>query len=171
MKSTKCREFKTAARLVTRSSEYDHITPLLQQLHWLPVSYRVAYKILLLVHNVRRVLCPGYVSELLQERKSSRALRSSSQGLLTTPTSWTKTYGDRAFSVCAPKLGNGLPNHVRNIGTLPLYKKNLETYLFSIFIDTYCVHFLNSFELLSYANCKAPWEFFLICTRPKHWLL
>ena len=131
----------TAAQLVTRSSKYNHITPLLQKLNWLPVSYRVIFKILLLVYKARRGLCPGYVSELLQERKSSRVLRSSSLGLLATPTSRTKTYGDRAFSVCAPKLWNGLPNHVRNVGTLPLFKKNLRMYLFSILIDSYCVHF------------------------------
>ena len=50
-----------------------------------------------------------------------------------------KTYGDRAFSVCAPKLWNGLPSHVRNVETLPLFKKKLKAYLFSIFIDS--VHF------------------------------
>ena len=131
----------TAAWLVTCSSKHDHITPLLQQLHWLPVSYRVVFKILLLVYKARHGLCPGYVSKLLQERKSSPALRSSSLGLLATPTSRTKTNGDRIFSVCAPKLWNGLPNHVRNIGTLPLFKKNLKTFLFSILIDSYWVHF------------------------------
>ena len=131
----------TAARLITGSSKYDYITPLLQQLHRFPVTYRVDFKILLLVYKARHGLCPGYVSELLQERKSSRALRSSSLGLLATPTSRTNSYGDRTFSVCAPKLWNCLPNHVRNVGTLPLFKKNLKTYLFSIFVDSYCVHF------------------------------
>ncbi|CAH3110252.1 unnamed protein product, partial [Pocillopora meandrina] len=53
-----------------------------------------------------------------------------SLGLLATSTSRTKTYEDKAFSVCAPKLWNGLPNHVRNVGTLPLFKNNLKTYLF-----------------------------------------
>ena len=120
----------TAARLVTRSSKYDHITPLSQQLYWLPVSYPVVFKILLLVYKARHGLCLRYVSELLQERKLSPALRSSSRGLLATPTSRTKTYGDRAFSVCAPKLWNGPPNHVRNVGTLPLFKKNRKAYLF-----------------------------------------
>ncbi|CAH3163442.1 unnamed protein product, partial [Pocillopora meandrina] len=43
--------------------------------------------------------------------------------LLATPTSRTNSYGDRTFSVCAPKLWNCLPNHVRNVGTLPLFKK------------------------------------------------
>ena len=127
----------TAARLVTRSSKHDHITPLLQQLHWLPVSYRIVFKILLLVYKARHGLCPGYVSELLQERKSSPALRSSSPGLLATPTSRTKRNGERTFSVSSPKLWNGLPNHFRNVGTLPLFKKNLKTFLFYIFIGSY----------------------------------
>ena len=131
----------TAAWLVTCSSKHDHITPLLQQLHWLPVSYRIVFKILLLVYKARHGLCPGYVSELLQERKSSPALRSSSPGLLATPTSRTKTNGERTFSVSSPKLWNGLPNHFRNVGTLPLFKKNLKTFLFYIFIGSYWVHF------------------------------
>lgn len=137
----------TAGRLVSRSSKYDHITPLLQQLHWLPISYRVVFKILLLVLKARHGLCPGYVSEAeLQERKSSRVLPSSSLRLLATPTSTTKTCGDREFSVCTPKLWNGLPNHDRNVGILSLFKKNLKTCLFCIFIDSYCVHFLINFN-------------------------
>ena len=120
----------TVAQLVTHSSKYDHITPLLQQLHWLPVLYCVVFKILLLVYKAHHGLCPGYVSEWWQEWKSSQVLCSSSLGLLATPTSRTKTYEDRAFSVCAPKLWNGLPNHVRNVGTLPLFQKNLKNIYF-----------------------------------------
>ena len=147
IKLKKCRGLKTQLldwSLVLRSTITSPL--LLQQLHWFPVSYRVVFKILLLVYKARHGLCPGYVSELLQERKSSRALRSSSLGLLATPTSRTNSYGDRTFSVCAPKLWNCLPNHVRNVGTLPLFKKNLKTYLFSIFVDSYYGQFLNNFH-------------------------
>ena len=133
----------TAARLATRSSKHDHITPLLQQLHWLPVSYRIVFKILLLVYKARHGLCPGYVSELLQERKSSPALRSSSPGLLATPTSRTKTNGERTFSVSAPKLWNGLPNHVRNVGTLPFFKKNRKTFFILYIYRQLLSSFLN----------------------------
>ena len=57
-----------------------------------------------------------------RRKKSSQVLHSSSLELLATPTSRTKTYGDRAFSVCAPKLWTGLRNNIRNVGTLPLFK-------------------------------------------------
>ncbi len=36
-----------AARILSRSRKYDHITPVLQSLHWLPIKFRISYKILL----------------------------------------------------------------------------------------------------------------------------
>ena len=50
MQLKKLQYFKnTAARIVTQTRKFDHITPLLIDLHWLPVSYRIVFKILLLV--------------------------------------------------------------------------------------------------------------------------
>ncbi len=40
-----------AARVFTRSRKYDHITPILQSLHWLPIKFRISYKILLLAYK------------------------------------------------------------------------------------------------------------------------
>ena len=39
----------TAARILTKTRKFDHITPVLSDLHWLPVGYRIFLKILLLV--------------------------------------------------------------------------------------------------------------------------
>ena len=44
----------SAARLVSLSRKYDHITPILHELHWLPVKYRIIYKILLLTYKCLR---------------------------------------------------------------------------------------------------------------------
>ncbi len=33
-----------AARVFTRSRKYDHITPMLQSPHWLPIKFRISYK-------------------------------------------------------------------------------------------------------------------------------
>ncbi len=41
-----------AARLLTRPRKNKHITPGLRELHWLPVSYRINFKILLFVFKV-----------------------------------------------------------------------------------------------------------------------
>ena len=40
-----------AARIITRTPKYEHITPALKSLHWLPVKYRVQFKILMLVYK------------------------------------------------------------------------------------------------------------------------
>ena len=38
----------SAARLVTGSGRWDHITPVLRDLHWLPVRFRAQFKVLVL---------------------------------------------------------------------------------------------------------------------------
>ena len=74
----------TAARVVTRTRKFDHITPVLKQLHWLPVRYRIVFKILLLVYKALNETAPSYISELLKYHTSERKLRSYSQHLLAT---------------------------------------------------------------------------------------
>ena len=54
-----------AARIVTFTKKYEHITPILIDLHWLPVEYRITYKILLLVYKAINGLSPSYISNLL----------------------------------------------------------------------------------------------------------
>ncbi len=48
-----------AARVLTRSRKYDHITtPILQSLHWLPIKFRISYKIVLLAYKALNGLAP-----------------------------------------------------------------------------------------------------------------
>ena len=35
----------TAAKLITRSRKYDHVTPIFKELHWLPVKQRIKFKL------------------------------------------------------------------------------------------------------------------------------
>ena len=62
----------SAARIITLSRKYDHITPVLTQLHWLPVHFRI----LLLVYKCLNGMCPIYLANLLHYKKSKRSLRS-----------------------------------------------------------------------------------------------
>ena len=50
----------TAARTVTQTRKFDHITPVLFDLHWLPVSYRIVFNILLLVFKSLKVTRPSF---------------------------------------------------------------------------------------------------------------
>ena len=119
----------TAARVVTRTRKFDHITSVLKQLHW-PVRYRIVFKILLLVYKALNGTAPSYISELLKYHTSERKLRSSSQHLLATPKARLKTYGERAFAVAVPRLWNSIPLELRSSSSIDIFKRHLKTYLF-----------------------------------------
>ena len=55
-----------AARLVTLTRKSSHITPVLKELHWLPVGYRIVYKLLLIVFKSLNNLAPEYITCLLK---------------------------------------------------------------------------------------------------------
>ena len=74
-----------AARLILCDRKYDHITPLLTELDWLPVEQRVLLKILLLTIKALNNLCPSYNSDLLEMYRRTRNLRSSERNLLVIP--------------------------------------------------------------------------------------
>ncbi|KAI4887869.1 hypothetical protein NFI96_015092 [Prochilodus magdalenae] len=65
-----------AARVLTKSKRKDHITPILKSLHWIPVCYRIDFKVLLLVYKCLNGLGPAYLSDMMQQYEPSRALRS-----------------------------------------------------------------------------------------------
>ncbi|CAB4003582.1 Hypothetical predicted protein [Paramuricea clavata] len=75
---------KLAARLITGTRKYDHITPVLDRLHWLPVKKRIEYKILLLVFKCLQGTAPEYLSELLKKREN-KGTRADDKNLLVIP--------------------------------------------------------------------------------------
>ena len=110
-----------AARVVTLTKKHDHITPVLKELHWLPVRQRIEFKILLLAYKYLHGTAPSYLREMLKEYVPPRALRSTSKNLLCEPRTNMKTYGDRSFSACAPKLWNQLPNNILAAGSVAIF--------------------------------------------------
>ena len=82
---------KVAARFETGAQKFDHISPLLVKLHWLPISYHVVFKLLLLVLKALIGLSPRYLVKLLQYQNHSKTLCSNSLELLLQPKSKTKS--------------------------------------------------------------------------------
>ena len=58
-----------AAQLLTSNRKYNHILPVLQELHWLPVKFRIHFKILLLTFKALNGMAPAYISDLIDVRK------------------------------------------------------------------------------------------------------
>ncbi len=51
-----------AARVLTRTRKYEHISPVLSTLHWLPTKHRIDFKILLITYKALNGLAPQYLS-------------------------------------------------------------------------------------------------------------
>ena len=120
-------------RLIYRAHKFCHITPLLAELHWLPVRSRIHYKILLITFKILHGLSPKYLSDLISiQQPSSYHLRRNDNGrLLERPSAKTKkTMGDRAFQVAAPFLWNKLPRSAREATNLESFKTLIKTFLF-----------------------------------------
>ena len=120
-----------AARLVDGAMRYSHATPLLNKLHWLPITVRVEFKILLLTHRALNGQAPNYIGHCVSRRQLVRALRSSEHSLLCVPRT-RRHWGDRAFSVATPSIWNALPHHLTlSSMTTAAFKLKLKTYLFT----------------------------------------
>ena len=56
-----------AARLITRSRKSEHIMPVLRELHWLMVKYRLSFKVYTFTYKVLNGLTPAYMSDIVQK--------------------------------------------------------------------------------------------------------
>ena len=99
------RVLNSSARLVHCASRFCHITPLLREMHWLPVRMRIEFKLLLITFKMLKGLAPQYLSELIFVLPPSNYnLRRNNNGILLSTSKFKskKTLGDRAFFVCRP---------------------------------------------------------------------
>ena len=120
-----------AARLVKRVKKREHITPILKDLHWLPIHFRTHYKILSLTFQCMNTPdFPDYLKKFTETYTPSRQLRSSVKNILVKPRYKLETYGKRTFKFQSADLWNKLPEELKNTDTLASFKSNLKTYLF-----------------------------------------
>ena len=119
-----------AAHLISGRRKYDHITPVLKELHWLPVVKRIQFKVVTTVFKAMHDTAPAYLQELIVPYAPSRGLRSREHNLLCVPFTRSTVAGSRAFSIAGPKLWNALPQYLRDISDISTFKKQLKTHLF-----------------------------------------
>ncbi|KAF7247239.1 Calcium uptake protein 1, mitochondrial [Varanus komodoensis] len=74
-----------AARLLTGTGRYVHMTPVLHQLHWLPIEVRAQFKVLVMTYKALNGLGPGYLKERLHPYMPACPLRSAGEALLQEP--------------------------------------------------------------------------------------
>ena len=119
------------ARVITNTSKYQHITPTIKKLHWLPIKQRIDYKTCLLTYKTLTNQQPTYLYNILSFPSHSVSTRSSDSLVLSIPYV-RSSLGKRAFSVNGPRLWNSLPPDTRNSSSLPIFRSRLKTHLFKI---------------------------------------
>ena len=103
-----------AARSILRTHRSEHILPLFQNLHWLPVNRRILHKVAALCHTSLSGSGPQYLSDLTHVYTPARSLRSSSDThILSTLNVKLKSYGQRSFAYHGPTTWNSLPLALR----------------------------------------------------------
>ena len=114
---------------------YCNVTPVLESLHWLPIKYRIHFKIVLLTFKCIYGLAPQYLVKLISIKTNSKYRLRSCDGLSLIPPTSGKclaTLGDRAFQSATPKLWNGSLASIRCIDSFSSFKTALKTYLFRL---------------------------------------
>ena len=119
------------ALVVTKTPPFIHSVPLLRSLHWLPVKFRVDFKICLLTYktlggNNPPIYTPGLLLHCRHvhwdQTKGSRCLYLESRPML----------GKGSFTSCIPSHCNGLAVSVRLSTSVGTFRKCLKTYLFDL---------------------------------------
>ena len=119
------REQNCLARVIRKTSRFSPSLPLLKQLHWPPVVYRITFKLATVTQRTLSTQQPTYLVNLLHFSDISRTLRSLVSKQRFVPK--TKlSIGKRAFSVAAPTLWNQLPITIKCSETIDTFRKKTE---------------------------------------------
>ena len=114
-------------RIVFRLDRTSHVTPFLQKLHWLPITYRILFKYNLITFKAINFSQPIYLSSLIKTSCLTRGNR-----LSLSSASHKKAIGRRGFVVASPIEWNRLPQSVRSQQTITGFRSQLKTYLFRL---------------------------------------
>ena len=122
----------SSARMLTNTSKYDSISPILYQLHWLPIKFRILFKVLTMAHKfIYGINTPSYIN--LQIKKPQRVTRAASYAELSCPeTPRLKSVGYKSLYFSIATEWNKLPGYMRNEHSFNMFKTALKTHLFEL---------------------------------------
>jgi len=128
------------AWVVARAAWTISSSDICRNFHWLPISYRVTYKLCLITWITLHTTHPHYLSELITHHLQSRFLHSFNTNFVARPLGITSNFTSQAFSVSASSTWNSLPAHIHSLDKLSTFKRQLKSHLFqSTFVPTHPV--------------------------------
>ena len=123
-----------ACRIITNTRKFDHITPALRQISWLPVKEQLLLRDSIMTYKCLNSLVPQYLSEKFSKRSSIHSRLTRNQDTLQIPLYRTAT-GQRSFHYRAVNLWNGLDENIKEARSLRHFKKLLKNNLLNNFIN------------------------------------
>jgi len=127
-----------AARLIYSSLRFEHIIPLLHQLHWLNAKEWTDFKLAVLAFKWVHGSAPPYFIDELSHPADSQArckLRLASSSILVVHWTCLMTTGDQSFPVTMSHVWNNLPQHVIAWHYLQVFKNHLKTQFIFFFFS------------------------------------
>ena len=121
-----------ACRIITKTSKYDHITPTLCQIGWIPVSEQLLLRDSLMAFKCMNSLAPPYLSNTFSKRSSIHNRLTRNQDSVQIPLYRTAS-GQRSFHYRVVKLWNSLDDNVKKATSLSHFKKLMKNHLFDNF--------------------------------------
>ena len=129
-----------AARIVSKTPKHHHITEVLFNLHWLPIVYRIKFKMCLLVFKCLNGMAPDYLSNMLVKKSPTRVLRSNKQCNDLVVPLIKNNFASKSFSYGGPKEWYSLPLSLKLQNNIKKFKDQLKTFYFRQAYDgTKCV--------------------------------
>ncbi len=133
-----------------RQSTWEHMAPNKQQamcstdrdIWWPAWAHQqdrdsIQFKTLMLAYRTITGSAPTYFHSLLRTYIPSRSLRSASERRLVVPSQRGSKSLSRTFSFTVPGRWNDLPTPIRNTGSLSIFKQQLKTHLFQLYLTIY----------------------------------
>ena len=92
----------TTSRILARLPRFSHISATLFDLHWLPIRYRIRFKICIVTYQAYHRTAPSYLCDLIIPYVNTRSLRSNDKCLITPYKPRLRFYGERCIKYAGP---------------------------------------------------------------------
>ena len=126
-------------RIVSHTSRFNSITPERKKLHWLPIEYRIQFKINLLTFKALHSSSPPYLKVCLNPYSSKyNTRRSNPKQLILQTIDYNKRIHSSfkhlqySYAYSAPRLWNNLPHYVKSSQIIGTFRNRLKSHLFSL---------------------------------------
>ena len=131
------RILNAAVHLVAGFGPRDHMTEQMKKLHWLPIKYRINFKLCLMMHAAVTGQYQQYIRDIvhpLSTLPERNRLRAAASGQFDIPRTRTD-FGETAFFVAGPREWNTLSQDITDITNREAFKRALKTYYFKLAYD------------------------------------